>query len=265
MQFTSISKQSPEMHFFHSKMFVISYCMIFSFNEVLKFDEIVIFRSFQQSSNELYDISHFKSEHIPFFDQVLLRQLKDAASAVALRKKCTSLAEMFSLELKFTVDTLKGWFNKIIKPKFFEVDHDKKSSWRKQNPLRNKTNCCICDFPIDPHATNGWFDHVVNFEHLFLRNIYSLSHMKTMGIDDIGEYKENLYRLLSIFTHFEDALQNGEPNEEVINFIREDLSSVYNTLGSLKEDIEKVSLSKNPLLESKNYFQTEWLPFYIQT
>ena len=119
------------MHFFHSKMFVISYCMIFSFNEVLKFDKIVIFRSFQQSSNELYDISHFKSEQIPFFDQVLLRQLKDAASAVALREKCTSLAEMFSLELKFTVDTLNGWFNKIIKPKFFEVDHDKKSSWRK--------------------------------------------------------------------------------------------------------------------------------------
>ena len=89
--------------------------------------------------------------------------------------------------------------------------------------------------------------------------------MKTMGIDDIGEYKENLYQLLNIFTHFEDAPQNGEPNEEVINFIREDLSSVYNTLGSLKEDIEKVSLSKNPLIESKNYFQIEWLPFYIQT
>ena len=142
---------------------------------------------------------------------------------------------------------MRAWFNKIIKPKFFEVDHDKKSSWRKQNPLRYKTNCCICDFPIDPHAKNGWFDQVVNSEHIFFRNIYSLSHLKTMGIDDIGEYKENFYRLLNNFTDFEDALQNGEPNEEVINFIGEDLSSVYNTFSCLKEDIEKVSLSKKTL------------------
>ena len=212
--------------FFVSKMFVISYCMIFSFNEALNFDKIVIFPSFQQSSNELYDISHFKPEHVPVFDQVILRQLKDAASAVAMREKCTSLAEKFSAKLKFTVDTLKASFNKIIKPKFFEVDFDKKSSWTKQNLLTNKTNCCICDFPIDPHAENGWFDHVVNSEHLLLRNIYSLSQMKAIGIDDIGEYKENLYELLNIFTDFEDVLQNEEPNEKVINFIREDLSSI---------------------------------------
>ena len=50
--------------------------------------------------------------------------------------------------------------------------------------------------------------------------------MKAIGIDDIGEYKENLYQLLNIFTDFEDVLQNEEPNEKVINFIREDLSSI---------------------------------------
>lgn len=82
--------------------------MIFSFNKTLKFDKIVIFRSFRQSVNELYDIGHFKQEHVPFFDQVTLRQLKDAASAVAFREKCTSLSEILSVELKFTVDTLKS-------------------------------------------------------------------------------------------------------------------------------------------------------------
>ena len=83
--------------FFYSKMFIVSYYMIFSFNKALNFDKTVIFRSFQQSVNELYDISHFRPEHVPFFDQVILRQLKDAASAVAFREKCTSLAEMFSV------------------------------------------------------------------------------------------------------------------------------------------------------------------------
>ena len=67
-----------------------------------------------------------------FFDKVILRQLKDAASAVAFREKCTSLAEMFSVKLKFTVDTLKAWFNKIIKPKFFDLDYNKKDNWRKK-------------------------------------------------------------------------------------------------------------------------------------
>ena len=58
--------------------------------------------------------SHFKSEHVPFFNQVTYRQLKDAASAVLSREKRSSLAELFSIELKFTQDTLKAWFNRII-------------------------------------------------------------------------------------------------------------------------------------------------------
>ena len=113
--------------FLHSKMFVISFCVIFTFNRTLNFDKIVIFRSFQQSINEFYNISHFKNEHVLFFDRVLLGQLKDAASAVASREKCSSLAEMFSIELKFTIDTLKDWFSKLIKPKFFELDYGKKT------------------------------------------------------------------------------------------------------------------------------------------
>ena len=251
--------------FFDSKMFVISYCMIFSFNKELNFDEIVIFRSFQQSANILYDISHFKPEHVPFFDKVILRQLKDAASAVAFREKCTSLAEMLSVELKFTVDTLKAWFNKIIKPKFFDLDYNKKDDWRKKNPLTNDTVCTICEFPIDSYAENGWFDHVVNSEHLFLRNIYPPSQMKIMSIDDIDEYKEGLYRLLNIFTAFEDALQYGQPSEEVINFIRElDLCDTYDNLNNMREDIEKFLCRENLSQKNKNYFVTKCSLFYTQ-
>ena len=54
-----------------------------------------------------------------FFDKTTFHQLKDAASAVLAREKSTFLAELFSVELKFTIDTLKAWFRKIIKPKFF--------------------------------------------------------------------------------------------------------------------------------------------------
>ena len=95
--------------FFDSKMYVISYCQIFSFHRALNLDKIVIYRSFQQTSEETCDLSHFKSEHSPFFGNVTLKQLKDAASDVLSEQKCTSLAEFFSIELKFTIDTLKSW------------------------------------------------------------------------------------------------------------------------------------------------------------
>ena len=235
--------------------------MIFSFNKVLNFDKIVILRSFQQSMNELYDINHFKPEHVPFFDQVILRQLKDAASAVALGEKCMSLAEMFSVELKLTVDTLKAWFNKILKLKFFDVDYNKKDDWRKKSPLTSDTACTICAFPIDPYAENRWFNHVVNSEHPFLRNIYSPSQVKVMGIDDIDGYKESLYRLLNIFTDFEDAVQDGEPSEEVMNFIREDLCDIYDNFNSLREDVEKVSLPEKPFSRKQELFRNKMVAF----
>ena len=73
--------------FFDSKMFVMSYCIIFSFNKALSYNKIVIFRSFQHSANQVYDISHFKQEHLPFFDYVTPRQLEDPASAVLFREK----------------------------------------------------------------------------------------------------------------------------------------------------------------------------------
>ena len=84
--------------FFDSKMYVISYCQIFSFHPALNLDKIVIYKSFQQTPEEIYNLSHFKSEHSPFFDNVILKQLKDALCDVLSKQKCTSLAELFSIE-----------------------------------------------------------------------------------------------------------------------------------------------------------------------
>lgn len=76
----------------------------------------MIFRSFQQSAEKIYDPSHFKQEYVAFFDRKTFHQLKDAVSAVLAREKSTSLAEIFSVELKCTIDTLDNWFSNTIKP-----------------------------------------------------------------------------------------------------------------------------------------------------
>ena len=76
--------------------------------------------------------------------------LKDAADAVLARHKSTCSAELFSVELKFTVNTLNAGFNFIIKLKFLELDSLKKQSDRKDNPTdRKKTICSICGFLLD--------------------------------------------------------------------------------------------------------------------
>ena len=57
-------------------------------------------------------MSHLEKKNIPFFNEATFFQLKDAASVVSAREKSTSLAELFSVELKFTVETLNDWFTK---------------------------------------------------------------------------------------------------------------------------------------------------------
>ena len=88
------------------KIFVISYCQIYAFHPDLKLDKIVIFRSFQQNTEEIYSLNHFSQEHIKHFDAVTFNQLKDAAINALVCQKSKSLSELFSVELKFTIGTL---------------------------------------------------------------------------------------------------------------------------------------------------------------
>ena len=48
---------------------------------------------------------------------------------------------LFSVDLKFTIDTLEVWFRKTIKPKFFEIDYTKKQDFQKENPVDSSTVC----------------------------------------------------------------------------------------------------------------------------
>ena len=114
-------------------------------------------------------------------------QLKDATTAILARGKSTSLSELFSIELKFTIDMLNKWFSKLIKQKFFELTDTKKQDFIKENPLfPSETTYCICGFLLDVEACGegkkGWYDIIVEREHLFLRNIYSEDELKKWKI-----------------------------------------------------------------------------------
>ena len=74
-------------------------------------------------------LAHFCVLDLNFFDdrkiysKNTLKQLKAAALLVNQKEKSTALTEMFPVELKFTTNTLKSWFQKT---KVLELDLDQK-------------------------------------------------------------------------------------------------------------------------------------------
>ena len=66
----------------------------------------------------------------------------------------------------------------------------------------------MCDFPIEPRATNGWTDHVFNAEHLFLENIFTQKEMASMGINRFEHFPKKLSRILDTVTPFCASVEN---------------------------------------------------------
>ena len=99
-------------------MYLVSYCIIVAFHPELDIPKLYIYRSYDQTYNQLTSLVHFEIVQNNFFEDKqnfnlkTLEQLNVAAFAVLNREKNTALAEMFSIELKFTTDYLKFWFNK---------------------------------------------------------------------------------------------------------------------------------------------------------
>lgn len=132
---------------------MISYYQIYTFHPSLNLGNIVIFRSFEQNAEETYDLSHFRQEHVPFFDRLTFRQLKDATSAILAREKATSLVGRFSVGLKFTINTLNNWFSSTVQPKFLELNKSKKQVFIMENTLiHSQAPCSICGFLLDVEA-----------------------------------------------------------------------------------------------------------------
>ena len=192
------------------KMFVVSYCQIYLFHPDLNLDKIVIFRSFQEKAEEIYDLRHFRHEQVPYFDKITFYRLKDAATAILAREKSTSLAELFPVELKFIIDILNNLFRNTIKTKFLELSDIKKQIFIKENPIvPSKTICCACGFLLDNEAfgeSDIWCNFIVDREHLFIRNVYSKKELESMeDIRDICSYQDCFERFIKLIPLLEKS------------------------------------------------------------
>ena len=99
-------------------MCVVSYCIVVAFHPDLNFPRLYIYRSYDQTQQQLVSLHTLKLFKITFLQtnsattRPLINSYKMLLLLFKTEKKNTALSEMFSVELKFTVDCLKSWFNR---------------------------------------------------------------------------------------------------------------------------------------------------------
>ena len=158
---------------------------------------------------------------------------------------------MFSIELKFTVDCFKFWFQK--NHKIIELDVDEKEVFRRKNLLTKQTLCYLCDFPIERRAENEWAQHVFKAEQRFLENIYSKKQIDQMGIKNFETFSLKLKKILDNIDLFCQSLeiesyqQQSNDGDEIENII-DKIKKIRTTTTAQLADKKIKQLKKKRLL-----------------
>ena len=165
-------------------MYAVSYCLIIYFRQSFSLNKIAIVRSFNDSLEELADISSVPHKMLEFRDSVTTSQLLSCIQNVAAKKTHHALIEMFCCELKFLVDICK----KFIRDKFntsLELSFEAKKKFREHSQLNFDNLCCICSFELGVGKKYGpnsdkmtYCDFVIKKEYHFLQNIFSKEELE---------------------------------------------------------------------------------------
>ena len=213
-----------------------------------------IYRAYDQTKDVLETMGHFSVVQDKFFDfkeyynLKTLKQLQNATLFVCNKSRETALAEMFNNELKFTVGSIKFWFNK--NKKVLQLDEDIKHEFL-QNSKPN--TCCICDFPMESRAPGEWFEHVCRAEHLFLENLFEARDLYRMGILDFDNFFGKVKKVLDKTDEFCKSIE--QENLENINSVKDNTE--------IEEIVKKIKASKNH--KSDDYNKKRLLAIYINT
>ena len=80
--------------------------------------------------------------------------------------------------------------------------------------------------------------------------------MKKKEIENLQDYKDNIYRLLNIFEEFEEAL-----TDSVLDILKINLSDVYETFNCLREDIERIQIPRKLYAKNQEIFKEKMIAF----
>ena len=74
-------------------------------------------------------------DQIKFCQTTTLKQLRDAAHLVSLRKCKKAMQQMLTIEMFFLKETLGAWFNKKIKSNYLSISVLDKINYEQKNPI----------------------------------------------------------------------------------------------------------------------------------
>ena len=95
----------------NSKIYAVSYVIIFAFHPDLQLNCVIVERSFGHSREQLCSINYLTCEQLKFKNLTMLKKLRVYALTVSTKTKKIAISEMFTTELKFAVDCLIRWFS----------------------------------------------------------------------------------------------------------------------------------------------------------
>ena len=162
------------------EMFVVSYVIIVAFHPELKMKKIVCERSYGHNLKKLNTIDYLSEDQIKFCQPTTIKQLRDAAHLVSLRKCKKAMSQMLTIEMFLLKETLGAWFAKKIKSNNLSIAPLDKINYEQKNPVDwSQHKCVLCNFKLDIMPTNvrtldsemTYGDFYIRQEHKFLRNI----------------------------------------------------------------------------------------------
>ena len=144
---------------------------------------------------ELTNLNYLTREQLMFQNDITLLQLSDCTLNVASKNSSEAISEMFSTELKFTADSLLGFFKKKIKSNNLELSNEQKIKYETQNSIDwEKDHCCICPFPLQINPTN-----MINMKNTknILQEFLRSERTQILGSSIKGGRAKNVQKLIS--------------------------------------------------------------------
>ena len=137
------------------EMFVVSHVIIVAFHPDLKMKKIICERSYGHSLKQLNTIDYFSKDQIKFCETSTLKQLKDVAHLVSLRKCKKLMGQMLSIEMFLLEETLGAWFNKKIKSNNLSIKSLDKTNYEQNHPVDwSQQKCILCNYKLDIMPTS---------------------------------------------------------------------------------------------------------------
>ena len=116
-------------------MHPVSYAFVVAFHSSLNIEKIPVVRSFDDTFEQLNDVSHLSDEMLFYIDPITTTQLRDYVAAVFNKKEKYSLIEMFSCKLNFVIALLKMRLVEKYFSRYKEFYLFSKQRFKRENPI----------------------------------------------------------------------------------------------------------------------------------